>query len=1243
MALCIALASCTDDIVPEMKYVGETDYVSFVAELDTIQEGTLTRAAYAHYTVEISEWRATGDTMHTRAYPTTELTGSAGIIAFAYTGNWSASASTLTPELLYNEKFNFNGESLTSDTLRTTWMSLGDKNTSFFAYAPYGIIDGSTAVLSDSTATGTPTITYTVPTEVAKQQDLLYACHKDYAASQKQAVPLTFNHALTAVCFKLGFSDVTIKSLTVRNVIATGKFSLDGTWDLAGSTPDASYTFDFGEDGAGIAALANGNNTLMVIPQKFGTNSPAMIELTYVDDLDGSEHTLTGSLAGTEWQQGKRLTYTIYRTEAPKEYIYFDLAAGNITINNNTYSGSVYVNGTVKQVTGTHLRENEYYVYQSSTITDSPGYKTRTGYATMDDFNNNKQNIRIPEYPEVTHNGMKWSDYITNNTDVLGVIQTWPTEAEKAGRTKVTQYKIKISGTSTYSVCLDNIYSGYAGRHDCSIEIIATNGGENHIMLKGDNKVCGLAYNCTTKGNGYLRITSEKGDGNNEGSLTACFEEEHLNNTLYDCNPLLGSVPSSQSGEYGLTFNGGTIYAGNPPLRGSVWDERNQVVFPVLIGGACNSDGEVTINGGRITAVANATSAAIGAGGGMNLTGADGFVYINGGDVYAYNFGVYTNQFGGRVTPCTAIGGSNTLGLSNGVGGNATVVITGGNVYAQSVGGVAIGGGGSASKLGGNGIVTITGGNVIAKSVSGYVGGHWTNAGTAIGGGTGGVDPGVNGGDAIVTISGHPTITTGSFGGGKENSADHKGKIGTAQIDISGSPTISGQFVMAAGAATAPSFLMTGGTIQHSSTFDTDFVKIQEKGGAVYMEEGTCHITGGTIADCRATQGGAVYMKDPAGEGRDHFTIENGVIRGCSSTEEGGAVFMDGGDFTITSGTIDANTSGTQGGALYMGKGVFSISGGVMSNNVSGKEGGGIYIVDGTVDINGGNINGNHATGNGGGIWLGSGNVTMTGGNITKNMANGGDGGGICILGGNFYMTEGTQESKSLKENSATVMDGQGGNGGGVYVSASGSDKHLTVDLLAGDMSGNTSSKHGGGIYVDMKEGATADITIGNETTGDILNPFLGNNYAGLSGGGLDVEGTGSDITIWSGTINGNVSAYVSNTDIRNEGGMVTLAGAADKIDVKYKIVKFYANNEVDPELTAEQWIVTSTNSLLVPPRSITDTWTKQFHTFSHWNTKRDGTGISYTKEGYVYGTTTPAIMNIDSNVALYAQWTTGN
>ena len=87
--------------------------------------------------------------------------------------------------------------------------------------------------------------------------------------------------------------------------------------------------------------------------------------------------------------------------------------------------------------------------------------------------------------------------------------------------------------------------------------------------------------------------------------------------------------------------------------------------------------------------------------------------------MYAYNHGVaYVYDDHLRYVPATAIGG----GSSFAVGCNdCTVNIRGGEVYAQSVGGVTIGGGGSGLRSAGSGTVNISGGTVTAKSISGTV------------------------------------------------------------------------------------------------------------------------------------------------------------------------------------------------------------------------------------------------------------------------------------------------------------------------------------------------------------------------------------------------------------------------------------------------------------------------------------------------------------------------------------------
>lgn len=115
------------------------------------------------------------------------------------------------------------------------------------------------------------------------------------------------------------------------------------------------------------------------------------------------------------------------------EYIYFDLAAGDVNIGKETYTGHVYVGGTPKPVTGRHLETNKYYVYQSTATN-----KDNTGYAKQEDFNG-KINCRVPEYDrvkiKVDGEEKLWKDYITNNTDVKKVSQDWETAAVKDGRT----------------------------------------------------------------------------------------------------------------------------------------------------------------------------------------------------------------------------------------------------------------------------------------------------------------------------------------------------------------------------------------------------------------------------------------------------------------------------------------------------------------------------------------------------------------------------------------------------------------------------------------------------------------------------------------------------------------------------------------------------------------------------------------------------------------------------------------
>jgi len=195
------------------------------------------------------------------------------------------------------------------------------------------------------------------------------------------------------------------------------------------------------------------------------------------------------------------------------------------------------------------------------------------------------------------------------------------------------------------------------------------------------------------------------------------------------------------------------------------------------------------------------------------------------------------------------------------------------------------------------------------------------------------------------------------------------------------------------------------------------------------------------------------------------------------------------------------------------------------------------------------------------------------------------------------------------------------------------------LTITKGTIKSNASDRNGGGLCVDMSKaakGIMANIVIG--TVGGVAStPNISENSAALSGGGMAVEGTGSRITINSGTVKGNVSAYVRNEDIRNDGGVVDLVGKntqgqIPQVDVNYKTIYFYANNEADPEPSDEQRVITSTNSPLKPTEKALN-FKRLFYHLDSWNTKRDGTGVRYPLDGG------DVMMNITSDVVLYGQW----
>lgn len=201
------------------------------------------------------------DRLQTRATPveTGTFYDSFGVLASVYTGTWSE--DSCLPDYMYDVEVT----EASSWTTSYYWPGAG-RNIRFFAYAPYG---GQGIVLSDKTSAGTPSITYTVPTAVADQQDLLVAATSGMAGNTAAAAPLSFAHALTAVRFTTGDDMMSgrITKITLKGVYGSGSHTMGSdSWNGYGATTDFSQTLAATVDGSADQEITPVAATFMMLP-----------------------------------------------------------------------------------------------------------------------------------------------------------------------------------------------------------------------------------------------------------------------------------------------------------------------------------------------------------------------------------------------------------------------------------------------------------------------------------------------------------------------------------------------------------------------------------------------------------------------------------------------------------------------------------------------------------------------------------------------------------------------------------------------------------------------------------------------------------------------------------------------------------------------------------------------------------------------------------------------------------------
>lgn len=257
-----------------------------------------------------------------------------------YTGKYpdeeKGAQNDLTPEYAYNLYYNTTTGKAENKSGELFWPTNGQVR--FFAFAPTvedfnQLATGGTLELSSATHKGSPTLTYTVPTDVTKQVDLM-TVRADASGTTTPEVNLNFGHALTAVQIRCGkdmlagtITEVTIAGIYGKGMQVIGSdkwtpfkdtkatYTISKEITLSPSTDENVADKIHVPENTPIAgtpinsSIPEDNLTFMLLPQTLPDGATMTIKFT--DAATKTERTLSGSIAGQTWEAGKIITYSV--------------------------------------------------------------------------------------------------------------------------------------------------------------------------------------------------------------------------------------------------------------------------------------------------------------------------------------------------------------------------------------------------------------------------------------------------------------------------------------------------------------------------------------------------------------------------------------------------------------------------------------------------------------------------------------------------------------------------------------------------------------------------------------------------------------------------------------------------------------------------------------------------------------------------------------------------------------------
>lgn len=286
---------------------------------------------------------------------------------------------------------------------QTDYFWLNGKSLDFYAWYPYNSAEGTNGIPAGMTLNQEDfsSISYTVPTDVSKQEDLMFAVNKNASEpADGNATSLDFKHSLAAVKFVVGDlpTGTKVTSVALKGVKYKGNLAVtagnNGEAQLAWSNL-ANETGDFTQattkevkENDTDNAITKEDQTFFMMPQTLPDD--AMVEVV-VENQKGESATLTGALqdataavgAKNKWEAGKTYTYTINLSGVTAVITFFkgtNYTAHNISANGDPFTVDFNYPQTVSNIKLRFAYVNQDGTFEEITADGNPNKSYDSSY-----------------------------------------------------------------------------------------------------------------------------------------------------------------------------------------------------------------------------------------------------------------------------------------------------------------------------------------------------------------------------------------------------------------------------------------------------------------------------------------------------------------------------------------------------------------------------------------------------------------------------------------------------------------------------------------------------------------------------------------------------------------------------------------------------------------------------------------------------------------------------------------------